>query len=277
MTETVRLLDRSDEKRVWQLLEAHPIRNCFAISRLAVGGMNPVDLGGCMWGYGTAERLSAALLVGANLVPINTDAAARSAFADYAKRQGRRSSSMVGPADEVMDLWHRFESLWGPARDVRPRQPLMVATEPASVDADQEVRATTLDDLELLMPACVAMFTEEVGVSPLAGGSGPGYRRRVRELVQQRRSFARFHEGELVFKAEIGALTSHASQIQGVWVAPAFRGQGLAAAGMAAVVEFSRELAPEVSLYVNSYNLPAMAAYHRAGFRTREQFATVLF
>jgi predicted GNAT family acetyltransferase len=32
-----------------------------------------------------------------------------------------------------------------------------------------------------------------------------------------------------------------------------------------------------VSLYVNAYNLPALAAYRRVGFRQVGTFATVLF
>ena len=43
--------------------------------------------------------------------------------------------------------------------------------------------------------------------------------------------------------------------MQGVWVRPEYRGQGLAAPGMAAVVvEAARSIAPVVSLYVNDFN-----------------------
>ena len=41
----------------------------------------------------------------------------------------------------------------------------------------------------------------------------------------------------MIFKAEVGAATPQACQVQGVWVRPEFRGQGLAAPGMAAVVD----------------------------------------
>ena len=46
---------------------------------------------------------------------------------------------------------------------------------------------------------------------------------------------------------------------------------------MAAVVEFARHhFAPTVSLYVNSFNAVALAAYDRVGFRQVGTFATVL-
>jgi predicted GNAT family acetyltransferase len=82
----------------------------------------------------------------------------------------------------------------------------------------------------------------------------------------------------VVFKAELGAVTDRACQVQGVWVAPAYRGRGLSETGMAAVVATAlREVAPVVSLYVNDFNLPARAAYRRVGFSEVGVFMSVLF
>ncbi len=99
------------------------------------------------------------------------------------------------------------------------------------------------------------------------------------QLVNRGWSFARFDDdGLLVFKAEVACATPYAAQIQGVYVPPDRRGEGLATAGMAAVVDLvRREVAPTVSLYVNDWNAPARAAYERAGFRETARFATVMF
>src|SRR5262249_59113202 len=73
-------------------------------------------------------------------------------------------------------------------------------------------------------------------------------------------------DGRVIFKAEIGSVTPHACQVQGVWVRPELRGRGLAEAGMAALVNDAlNRVAPVVSLYVNDYNRPARAAYRRGG------------
>jgi uncharacterized protein len=81
-----------------------------------------------------------------------------------------------------------------------------------------------------------------------------------------------------VFKAEIGAVSRAACQVQGVWVAPSRRGRGIGAAGTAAVVEYARtSIAPVVSLYVNDFNQSARAAYRRVGFREVGRYASVLF
>jgi len=202
------------------------------------------------------------------------------AFAERARRQGRRCSSIVGPADATSALWALLERSWGPAREVRGHQPLMATSTPVTdVEPDPLVRRVHRGEIEALIPACVAMFTEEVGISPLAGDGGLLYQARVAELVSSGRSFARFDEdGKVVFKAEIGAVTAGACQIQGVWVAPEHRGKRLSESGMAAIVNTAlAEVAPVVSLYVNDFNLRARAAYRRVGFQEVGAFMSVLF
>jgi predicted GNAT family acetyltransferase len=58
---------------------------------------------------------------------------------------------------------------------------------------------------------------------------------------------------------------------------PSFRGLGLSAGYMAAVVLLAQQLAPVTSLYVNDYNARARATYGRVGFHQAGTFATVLF
>jgi predicted GNAT family acetyltransferase len=154
----------------------------------------------------------------------------------------------------------------------------MVTTRPSPVAADPLVRRVDPSELDVLLPASIAMFTEEVGVSPVAADGGTLYRARVNELVVAGRSFARIEGGRVVFKAEVGAVTAAACQIQGVWVDPEHRGCGLSVAGMAAVVdECLASIAPAVSLYVNDFNTAARRAYERVGFETVGTFMSVLF
>jgi predicted GNAT family acetyltransferase len=154
----------------------------------------------------------------------------------------------------------------------------MVIKGPPLVPPDPLVRRVRPDQIDILWPACVAMFTEEVGVSPTIGDGGASYRARLEQLIRTGRAFARIENGEVIFKAEIGAVTPQVCQVQGVWVRPRSRGQGLAAPGMAAVAaEASRSIAPVVSLYVNDFNTPARAAYRRAGFTDVGRLMSVLF
>jgi predicted GNAT family acetyltransferase len=259
------------------LVARDPVAHCFVAARLA-DPMDPWSLGGQVWGWFEGGRLRSALYTGANLIPVETTPLARANLADHARRLGRRCSSIVGPAEEVLDLWRLLGPAWGPAREVRPTQHLMaIRTDPAG-PVHQGLRVLRPDELDLLMPAAVAMFTEEVGVSPVAHGGAHAYRSRLGELLRAGRALAVVEQGRITFKAEIGSASGAVCQVQGVWVEPALRGHGLGTAGMAAVVAHARaHVAPVVSLYVNDYNHAAVATYERVGFDTVGTFATVLF
>jgi predicted GNAT family acetyltransferase len=274
----VRVLDDRDLAEARELLARDPVANVFVAARLDGAGLDPWRLGAEVWGHTVGGRLRSLCYAGANLVPVGADADSCRAFADKGRRQGRRCSSIVGPSEQVGLLWELLEPSWGRAREVRERQPLMATSSPPTVAPDPLVRLVRPDELDILFPASVAMFTEEVGVSPSTGDGGALYRSRVAELIGQGRAFARIENGRVIFKAEIGAATKQACQVQGVWVAPELRGQGLAVAGMAAVVALAQAtVAPVVSLYVNDFNTPARAAYRHVGFVEVGTFTSVLF
>ncbi|HSK54820.1 MAG TPA: GNAT family N-acetyltransferase [Jiangellales bacterium] len=275
---TVRVLGPADETEVTALLDRDPVTNVFVASRLRSTGLDPVRTGGEVWGFIEDGRLVSLCYSGANLVPVAASRAAVDGFAERALRQGRRCSSLVGPAGMVLPLWDLLRPHWGRAREVRGSQPLMTIGSPPAVAPDPAVRQVRPDEVDALLPASVAMFTEEVGVSPLGEDGGALYRARVAEIVREGRAYARFEDGEVLFKAEIGAATPLACQVQGVWVRPDRRGEGISVAGMAAVVRLARRhVAPVVTLYVNDYNQAARAAYRRVGFRETGTFASVLF
>jgi predicted GNAT family acetyltransferase len=274
----LRLLDNRDRDEVIELCDRDPVVNVFISSRVREAGLDPARLGGQLWGYQSGGRIGSLCYAGANLVPVAATPPAITAFAGRARLLGRRCSSIVGPAQDVLSLWEMLRPYWGRPREIRPTQPVMAISGPPQVVPDARVRRVRPDELDILLPASVAMFTEEVGVSPVGADGGSAYRARVNELIGLGRAFARIEDGQVVFKAEIGSVTPLACQVQGVWVRPELRGRGLAEAGMAAVVEEAlRNVAPVVSLYVNDFNRPARAAYRRVGFTDTATFASVLF
>jgi len=277
-TASTRLLDARDLPEVLALLEVDPVADVFVASRVLAGGLDSWRLGAEVWGYGDRGRLESICYAGANLVPVQATPDAVRAFGERARRQGRRCSSIVGEAEAVGLLWQLLRPSWGPAREVRACQPLLVLGSASAVAPDPRVRPVRRAEVDLVLPACVAMFTEEVGVSPLAGDGGALYRARVAELVAQGRAYARIEGGAVLFKAEVGAATAASCQVQGVWVAPPLRGAGLGTMGTAAVVQLARaQVAPLVSLYVNDFNTAARRSYEKVGFQQVGMFASVLF
>ncbi|MCV2396112.1 GNAT family N-acetyltransferase [Actinotalea sp. M2MS4P-6] len=273
-----------DLARAAALCAQDPVGSVLVAARIeaamATGGRSG---GPQLWGVERGGELVALAWAGANLVPVVRagDEESLDVIADAARLQGRRCSSIVGPAEQVMGLWARLEHEWGPARDVRADQPSMAIETAPLVAPDPLVRLGRRSDMAVLLPACVHMFIEEVGYSPLEGSPG-SYEARVRGLVADGRSYVRIDQTddgpEVAFKAELGAVSSRVAQVQGVWVPPARRGRGLATAGMSAVVEHALEaVAPIVSLYVNAYNTRAIAVYEKVGFRQVGTYATILF
>ncbi|HEX6970381.1 MAG TPA: GNAT family N-acetyltransferase [Micromonosporaceae bacterium] len=278
LTVPVRQVKESERGAVERLLDRDPFGAAHVAERVAARGLSWWRAQGRVLGYGTRPSLESVCWVGGHLTPVLATAPAIAAFAERLAAEPRQCSSIVGRAEQVLDLWERLAPHWGPAREVRPNQPLLATAEPAPVTPDPHVRLVRDHEVDLLFPASVHMYTEEVGVSPLTGDGGWGYWQRVAELVRSRRAYARFIDGQVVFKAELAVVTRHTAQVQGVWVAPDWRGRGLATPAMAAVVRDAlARVAPTVSLYVNDYNVPARRVYERCGFHPEGTYATVLF
>jgi len=263
-----------DGAAVSRVLAADPVGSCMVAARVADHGVDPGAIGGELW---TRRRAEDSLCYsGANLIPLRGDRADLVAFADRALSTARRCSSVVGRADLVLPMWDRLQQGWGPARDVRDRQPLLALSSQPRCAVDPGVRRVRVDELDAYLVAAVDMFIGEVGIDPRVGDGGRGYRRRVAGLIAAGRAFARFEHGRVVFKAEIGSQSPDVGQIQGVWVHPEWRGHGLGTAGTAAVSAAVVQTGRIASLYVNGYNTVARAAYAKVGFSEVGTFATVL-
>jgi len=250
--------------------------NVFVAARILEGAL--ATFPGALLGYSDGPGLEAICWVSANLVPVGCDPESLAAFTAKVRRMRRQCSSLFGPADMVLPMWAELQPTWGQPRGVRPRQPLLATGGPLpfGVTSDPRVRPARYDEVDLVMPAAAAMFTEEIGYPPY-WGSGHVYRQGIASLIRAGHTFVRVDHGEVVFKADVGSAALGVAQIQGVWVSPRWRGQGLAVPAMAAVVEQVRaQIAPVVTLYVNDFNAAARATYARVGFTGIGTFATVL-
>lgn len=276
----VRTLWPDDLPAALALLQRAPVDNLYVASRVRSGGLDRVTLGCPMWGYEQDGELRAMLHAGSNMVPVNADERACAAFAAFAGYQ-RFASSIIGPSRAALtlhrELVERWGGPWAEARDIRARQPVMLIDHEPTLPADPRVRRVTLGQWDAYADAAVKMYTEEVGQSPAVNGSDISYRVYIRSLIQQGRSYAIIEDGQVLFKADIGSATASRCQVQGVWVDPAHRGQGIAAPAMAGVIRQAQEQWPIVTLYVNDFNAPALATYRRAGMRQVGEFATVLY
>jgi uncharacterized protein len=174
--------------------------------------------------------------------------------------------AIISPAHLVEMLWARLRTRLDPPTVVRMNQPVYAMRGRLDYPDLKESRYTTMRDLEALVPACAAMHREEVGIDPLDRDAA-GYRERVRELVEQKRSVILGIDGQIAAKCEYSAVTNETVQLMGVWTNPRFRRHGYARALLREVCGHCARKGKTVTLFVNDFNLPAIALYEDLGFQ----------
>ncbi len=279
VTTRVRTLDDTDLGAVMEMLSADPVANVFLLSRFGQAGLDRERLGCYVFGAWRGGELTGVLHAGSNLVPVCTDPEVLPRLAAHVG-PWRQATSIMGRSDLVValhgELSRRWGRPWAQTREIRAHQPLMVAGPRAVVPPDPRVETVTRRDFDSYFRAAVAMYTEEVGVSPL--DPSDGYRRHMAGLVGLGNCFGIVDDQRVVrFKSDIGVAWRDVCQIQGVWLDPAWRGWGASAPAMSGVVELCRRRYPTVSLYVNDFNTPALRMYRQVGFQQVGEMATVLY
>jgi uncharacterized protein len=208
---------------------------------------------------------------GANVVPSGRGC---DVFAGETAARGTRM--IIGNEQAVSDLWAAAKQVMATPREDRPGQPVYRIDE-SPAPGSSGLREATIDDIDLLLPACAATHHEELGVDPLERDAA-GFRRRTVTQIEEGRSWLWVAEnGAILFKAEASAWTPQAVQLQQVWVDPSVRRQGYGARGLADLCRLLLERTPTVTLFVRPENEAAIRLYDRVGMRRVASYRSVLF
>jgi uncharacterized protein len=208
--------------------------------------------------------------IGANVVPSGERCGS---FADATARGQARM--IIGEQGAVDELWAEVRRRMPAPRDDRPGQPVYVL-EDAPEPGETGLRAATLNDLELLVPACAAAHREEIGIDPLRRDP-EGFRWRTRAQIEEKRSWIWLEEGVIAFKAEASAWTPSAVQLQQVWVDPELRNRGYAKRAMRDLSRRLLEQVPAVCLFVRPENDAAIRVYEGIGMRRTISYRSLIF
>ena len=113
-----------------------------------------------LWCLVDGGRLEGLCWTGGNVVPFRLPPGGAELVAARLRARRRRYSSIVGPAEDVLELWSQIEADVPTPRDVRAEQPsLLISGEPL-VEPNPLVQLSDRAVLDVLLSACVAMFTE---------------------------------------------------------------------------------------------------------------------
>ena len=182
---------------------------------------------------------------------------------------------IIGEEHAVDELWHEARARMPEPRDDRPGQPVYVIGDPPE-PGETGIRAATLADLDLLVPACAEAHREEIGIDPLRRDP-EGFRWRTRSQIEEGRSWIWLEDGVICFKAEASAWTPSAVQLQQVWVDPTVRNRGYAKRAMRDLCRLLLARVPTVCLFVRPENDAAIRVYDGIGMQRTIAYRSLIF
>ena len=218
-------------------------------------------------------KLEGVALVGhATFVEARTDGALR-AFAELA--QGERAAHMIlGEQAMIGSFWGHYAPA-GQAPRLFCREILFEQRWPVrACEPVAGLRLATLEDLMLVMPVHAAMAYEESGINPIDADL-QGFRLRCARRIENGRVWVLVEEGHLVFKADVASETPECTYIEGVYVTPASRQQGVALRCLSQLGRALLERTEAVCALVNEQNLVAQSLFLKAGYRLRGYYDTI--
>src|SRR5688572_2006042 len=227
---SLRMLSDDDVKGALEFLQRDPLINVYLIARL-IEERSAAATQIIVVRYNGAIVLVASLatnivLAGDPSISREITDTAITLIADRILTRMLPVRAIISPAPLVETLWLQLRSKLDPPTVVRLNQPIYAIRRRFDYPDLSEARYATMRDLDQLVPACAAMHKEEVGIDPMERDAA-GYRERIRELVEKRRSVLRAVHGRIATKCEFSAVTQDAVQLMGVWTDPRHRRRGL--------------------------------------------------
>jgi GNAT superfamily N-acetyltransferase len=188
-----------------------------------------------------------------------------------------RRFQVIGPSLAVSAFLQRFEPPGLSPRLDRAQVYMAVARgELPPFEPLPDLVPARIEDVSLLYESGADLRAEELEEDPRQVDPG-GYRRRVEEEARDGHTFL-WRDGEgLRFRASVSAITADAAQVSGVFTPKERRQRGYAARGLAELTRRLLERSRAVCLFVNLNNAPALALYHRLGFRERSTWRSAFY
>jgi hypothetical protein len=220
-----------------------------------------------------AGRLEGVALVGYHtFLEARTEGALR-AIAELAQRE-RVGHMIWGEQEMVRGFWGHYAP-GGQAQRTFCRELLFEQRWPVrACEPVPGLRPATLEDLMLVMPVHAAMAYDECGVNPLDVDLN-GFRLRCARRIENGRVWVLVEGGELIFKADVASDTPECVYIEGVYVAPASRQQGVGLGCLSQLGRTLLERSESLCALVNEQNLGAQSLFLKAGYRLRGYYDTI--
>ena len=268
------VLIETDEAEVLNFLAQRPGHTVMLAGLIRDNGLvNPLNRGVFYCCRNLSGALEGVALIGhATLFETRTERALH-ALGETA-RNCHSTHMIMGEADKLDEFWGVCLTGGHSQRRIC-REHLLELGWP--IEMTKEVpglRLATLDDLDLIMPIHAQMAFDESGVDPREYDP-KGFRERYERRIMQGRTWVWIESGKLNFKADIVSDTPEVIYLEGIWVNPESRSDGL---GTRCLLQVARTLLSQsrsICVFVNELNSAALRFYERVGFRRKGVYDTV--
>ena len=269
---TIRLTTEN-APQVLSFLAERPLHNVVMAGLIHDNGIESEFNRGTFFGCHNA----AGLLVGVALIghAIFIDARSDEALRRFAKLAHAfpRAHMLMGEKELIERFWRFYAPDQEPNHRICREVLFELNDQSTRHEYVANLRIARLSDLARVVPVHAAMAFEESGVHPMQTDA-EGFRRRCQRRIEQGRTWVLVEQNQLIFKAEIVSETPEATYLEGLYVHPAHRGQGVGSKCVAQLTRGLLDRTKSISLLVNEERRQAQAFFRKLGFVSRGCYDT---
>jgi predicted GNAT family acetyltransferase len=270
---SVERLTNNDQNEVLAFLAERPIHTVCMVGFIRDNGLeSPLNRGtfhGCRNSEGRLEGV--ALIGHTTLIEVRTDRALKE-FALVAQICSN-TFMVMGEQERIEQFWNHYADEGQEIRLIC-RELLFELRRPVQIrEMATGLRLATLADLDLIAPVHAAMAQAESGINPLAVDP-VGFTQRCARRIKKGRVWVLIEDNQLIFKADIQADTPDVIYLEGIYVNPAKRGQGIGRQCLAQLTQELLRRSKSICLLVNENNDKAHAFYRLSNFKLRGYYYT---
>lgn len=273
-TLTVVALTSSDTSEVMSFLNIRPVHTVVMASFIRDNGIVSELNRGTFYGYRNQEgNLEGVALLGhSTLIEARTEDA-MFAFATKAKNDRIAINLIMSEHEDALKFWQYYAGAAEPR--LTCTELLFETAFPMLVrECEWEIRTARLEELEPIAEAHAEVAFIETGIDPMARDR-EGFLKRVARRIEMGRTFVVFEDGRLLFKADIIAEADGIIYLEGIYVAPEYRGKGIGSKCLSRLTLMLLERSDRVCMLSNVRFEHAHRSFKKAGYQVTGRCTTL--
>lgn len=271
----VKELKQEDTVEVLNFLSIRPVHTVVMTSFINDNGIESELNRGKFYGYSnSAGKLEGVGLIGHSTLIESRSEESLKALAFVARSAETPIHLVMSGGDAAATFW---KYLSGGVKEPRLTctETLFEISFPFAVqECEWQIENAEMSHLMQVAEAQAEVAFIESGVDPLTRDR-EGFLKRVARRIEQKRVFVVMDGDKLVFKVDIIAETDDVIYLEGIYVAPEYRGRGVGSKCLASLSLNLLERVEHICLLSNIEFEGAHKTYQKAGFRNTDQCTTL--